>query len=387
MTENIREYKIVIGSKAYFDNHVKLLEDRLTKEYEDYFVENFLELVRLSDESKQRGRTFTDNDKASFMLVKNHNYHGIVESAHDRLGSLIEEVTTDDAIIYIHNPPTTLETYLDGLYSRSKIELSYERETYDIKREPHKFSENIALIGKNIFGQDDAIAEISKSMWYMTTINRRKPYVIMLYGGSSLGKSELVREISQKFFNGKFVEKHLSMFKNDTYSYYFFGDKPNRRCLGFDLLERESNLVFLDELDKCPEYFYSAFYTLFDNTVFSDATYELDISGLLIVLTSNYKNENEMKDRLGLPIFYRIDKFIHFSDFDEKTIFDITMSEIEIHVKECGEKFSAEQIYQIVSPKIQATGENARTIKNKVQETIEDMLFSEIEKTNSVLKA
>lgn len=379
MADDIREYKIIIGSKAFFDNHVGLLENRLAQYSEDYLIDNFLELVRLSDERKQRGRSFADDDKADVMLVKNDNYHGIVESAHDRLGSLIEELTIDGAIIYVHNPPTTLETYLEGLYSRSKIELSYEREKYDIKREPDKFSENMVNIGKSIFGQNDAIAEISKSMWYMTTVHRKKPYVIMLYGDSSLGKSELVREISKKFFDGKFVEKHLSMFKNETYSYYFFGDKPNRKSLGFDLLERESNLVFLDELDKCPEFFYSAFYTLFDNTVFSDATYELDISGLLIVLTSNYKNENEMKDRLGLPIFYRIDKFIHFNDFNEKTIFDITMSEIEVHVKECEGRFTTEQIYHAVCPKIQTSGENARTIKNKVQETIEDMLFKEVE--------
>lgn len=379
MTEEIREYKIIIGSKAFFDYHVRLLEARLSEEYGDYLIEIFMELVRFSDECKHRGHSFSDDDRAMFMLVKNDNYHGIVETAHDRLGSLIEELTMDDAIIYVHNPPTTLHAYLESLYSRSKIKLSYEKETYDIKREPDKFSENMDHIGQNIFGQNDAIAEISKSMWYMTTVNRQKPYVIMLYGGSSLGKSELVREISKKFFDGKFVEKHLSMFKNDTYSYYFFGDKPNRRSLGFDLLERESNLVFLDELDKCPEYFYSAFYTLFDNTVFSDATYELDISGLLIVLTSNYKNENEMKDRLGLPIFYRIDKFIHFNDFTKRTIFDITMAEINAHVRECKGRFTAEQIYQSVCPKIQTSGENARTIKNKVQATIEDMLFKEIQ--------
>lgn len=384
MTESVREYKIVIGSKSFFDSHVNLLEERLIQEYEEYesfWVESFSALVRLSDERRNQGRPFTDDDKASIMLVKNNNYHGIVESAHDRLGSLIEEVTTDDAIIYIHNPPKKLEEYLEGVHARSKILLSYEREKYDIKREPDKFSENMTNIGKNIFGQDDAIAEISKSMWYMTTVNRKKPYVIMLYGNSSLGKSELVREISKKFFDGKFVEKHLSMFKSDTYLSYFFGDKPNRRSLGFDLLERESNLIFLDELDKCPEYFYSAFYTLFDNTIFSDHTYELDISGLFIILTSNYRDENEMKDRLGLPIFYRIDKFIRFNDFDENTIYDITMNEIDVHVKECEERFTAEQIYQVVSPIIQATGENARTIKNKVQKIVEDMLFDEIKNT------
>lgn len=110
----------------------------------------------------------------------------------------------------------------------------------------------------------------------------------MLYGNSSLGKTELVREIAEKFFGGKYLEKHLSMFKNNNYSEYFFGDAPNRRSLGYDLLERESNLIFFDELDKCPEHFFSAFYTLFDNVQFKDATYDVDVSGTVIILTSNY---------------------------------------------------------------------------------------------------
>lgn len=379
MAEYIREYKIIIGSKAFFDSHIRSLEEQIEQQYESLVIESFLDLVRRSDERKQRGKAFTDEDKAIIMIVKNDNYHGIVESAHDRIGSLIEELTDDAATIYIHNPPKMLEVYLAGLYERKKIELSYEKEAYGIKRESGKFSANMTQINESILGQHQAISEISKSMWYMTTVNRKKPYVIMLYGDSSLGKSELVREISQKFFGGKFLEKHLSMFKNDTYSYYFFGDRPNRRSLGFDLLERESNLVFLDELDKCPEHFFSAFYTLFDNTVFSDATYELDISGLLIVLTSNYNNVNEMKAHLGLPIFYRIDKFIHFQNFDEKTVYDITMNEIEARISECNARFTADEIYQKVSLQINSTGENARTIKNKVQETIENILFEEVE--------
>ena len=98
----------------------------------------------------------------------------------------------------------------------------------------------------------------------------------MLYGNSSLGKTELVREISKAFFNSKYMEKHLSMFKNGNYAEYFFGNEPNRSSIGFELLERESNLVFFDELDKCPETFYSAFYTLFDNTLFKDYTYDVE---------------------------------------------------------------------------------------------------------------
>ncbi len=374
---NKRTYHIIVGSKTFFDIQVEeLLKEKL---YQNN-ISSFLELVRLSDERSKNGIPFSDKYKASIMILRNDNYHGITESAHDRLGSLIEDITTDNATIFIHNPPKNLEAYIEGLHNRKLACLLRYKEKYSIKREPKEFLDNMNKIAKNIFGQNEAITEISKSMWYLTNVNRKKPYVIMLYGGSSLGKSELVREIADKFFNGKYVEKHLSMFKNDTYSHYFFGDRPNRRSLAFDLLERESNLIFLDELDKCPQYFYSAFYTLFDNIIFSDATYELDISGLLIILTANYRNLNEMKKHLGLPIFYRINKFIHFNNFSKEAIYDITMREIKMHVKECNGKFNVDDVYKRVSPIIYLSGENARTIKNKIQSVIEDMLFEEVRK-------
>lgn len=179
---------------------------------------------------------------------------------------MIEDLTTYEAEIYIHNPPRVLKAYLDEQYKRSLIELEVSCEEYEIKRDSEWFVDNMNAITARIFGQQIAIEEISKSLWYLTNVKREKPYVIMLYRNSSLGKTELVREIVDMFFDGKCLEKYLSMFKNNNYSEYFFGDAPNRRSLGFDLLERESNLVFFDELDKCPEHFFSAFYTLFDNT-------------------------------------------------------------------------------------------------------------------------
>lgn len=367
--EDKRKYHIIIGSKAYFDISLP----KFSKEGE---VHTFLELVKLSDLAKQNRNPF--DQYANTLILKNNNYHGIVEAAHDRLGPLIEELTTKGAEIYIHNPPRVLKEYLEGQYRRSLIELDIKSEDYEIKRDSEMFIKNIASISSHLFGQANAIAEISKSLWYLTTVKRVKPYVIMLYGNSSLGKTELVREISKYFFDSRCLEKHLSMFKNNNYSEYFFGDAPNRKSLGFDLLERESNLVFFDELDKCPEHFFSAFYTLFDNTLFKDATYDADVSGLVIILTSNYQTEDEMKKQLGLPIFYRIDKMIHFDDFGCDTIYAVVKNEIEARKSEYEDKLTSEMVYAAVSPKVAATGENARTIKYKVQQVIEELLFQEV---------
>lgn len=367
--ENKRKYHIIIGSKAFFD-------EKLPSFTEDDNVNTFLELVKLSDNAKQKGYQF--DDFADNLIIKNNNYHGIVDAAHDRLGPLIEDLTTDSADIYVHNPPRVLREYLDDQYKRSIIELEIVPEEYVMQRDTTMFAKNINSISSNILGQKMAIEEVSKSLWYLTTVKRKKPYVIMLYGNSSLGKTELVKEISSKFFDGKCLEKHLSMFKNNNYSEYFFGDAPNRKSLGFDLLERESNLIFLDELDKCPEHFFSAFYTLFDSTLFKDATYDVDVSGVVIILTSNYQTEDEMKQQLGLPIFYRIDKMIHFNDFGSDIIYKIVKKEIDLRKDEYIEKITPEMVYAAVSPLISAKGENARTIKYKVQQVIEQLLFQEV---------
>ena len=371
----MRIYKIVIGSSSYFDKALdeaySIIDEKNGK------IPSFLELIRIFDAQKQSDNT--DNVKTPLLFIRNNDYNGIVNAAHDRLGPLIEDITHDKELILIHNPPRVLYEYLQDKKARNLITLEEDREEYSIQKEPEKFKENILRISDAIVGQDRAIIEISKSLWYLISVQRKKPYVIMLYGNSSLGKTELVREIAKHFFEGKVLEKHLSMFKNNNYSDYFFGEEPNRRSLGFDLLERTSNLIFLDELDKCPEFFYSAFYTLFDNVEFKDATYDVDISGTIIILTSNYLSEDEMKQHLGMPIFYRIDKMIKFEDFSPQTIYEITMKEIEARKEEYGDMISPERIYEIVSKEISTKNENARTIKFKVQQVIENLLFKEVE--------
>ena len=85
-----------------------------------------------------------------------------------------------------------------------------------------------------------------------------------------------------------------------------------------------------------------------------------------------------MKKHLGLPIFFRIDKSIHFGDFGCDTIYTIVKSEIEARKSEYEDKLTPEMVYAAVSPLVSATGENARTIKHKVQQVIEELLFQEV---------
>ena len=222
----MRTYRIVVGSKNFFETHIPQID-----QYGDQHIDYFLDLVRRSDELRKQGQSFFDEDRAELLVIKNDNYHGIVESAHDRLGSLIEELTTDDAEILVHNPPATLKVFLEIQEAQRIISCTYDSEIYSINRDSDSFAANIHEIEQHILGQNAAVQDISKSMWYLTNVNRQKPYVIMLYGNSSLGKTELVREIAKHFFENKFLEIHLSMYKNDKYSDYFLDKAQTGKAL------------------------------------------------------------------------------------------------------------------------------------------------------------
>ena len=106
-----RKYKVIIGSSAYFDRCI-------LESLNNVGAMPFMELVKQFDLAKSNLRY--KPQKAAKLIIKNNSYSGIVETAHDRLGPLIEEITTIDAEIYVHNPPRILKEYLLDLEAREK---------------------------------------------------------------------------------------------------------------------------------------------------------------------------------------------------------------------------------------------------------------------------
>ena len=365
----MRTYKVVIGSRRYFENS---LTD------EELHYNSFLERVRIVDAVKSKPELL-DSLRMDNLRVENNHYQGIVEEAHGRLGSLIEDMTTENATIVVHNPTRVLHLFLQQKYSRGEIYYSEDKEQLPKLQDGEELRKSLENIKQHIIGQDEALAEIVKSIWYIANSSLSSPYVIMLYGESSIGKTETVREISKAFFDDKCLEEHLSMYHGLEYAEFLFGSKPNRRSLGFELFERESNLLFLDEFDKCPEYCLSAFYTLFDNTVFKDASYDVDISNLLIVLTSNFRSEDEIKRSLGDPIFYRINKLVHYAPLSKNAIHEIAIKNCKEVSEELGGAVSCEALYSDASRLISTSGENGRTIRMKIEGIAEERLLEKLE--------
>lgn len=93
--KKVRNYFLIIGSTSYFDDYLSKI---------DVEKDSFIELVR-QDDTQRKGGVITW-DPSPNLVVRNSDYHGLVASAHDRLGELIKEFTTEDAYIYIHNIAT-----------------------------------------------------------------------------------------------------------------------------------------------------------------------------------------------------------------------------------------------------------------------------------------
>lgn len=95
---------------------------------------------------------------------------------------------------------------------------------------------------------------------------------MLFYGSSGIGKTETANLISI-CLTEKLFRKQFSMFQNNQFSTYLFGGAHYEKSFAKELLDRESNVILLDEFDKAHPIFHSTFYQLFDEGIFEDQNY------------------------------------------------------------------------------------------------------------------
>ncbi len=247
------------------------------------------------------------------LVAYSESYAGITEGAVQSFISILSGYDIDN--LFLQNPPIQI---------RQQFEQAFPK-IVEVKKYNYKSLTKSAFLkinksfSENIVGQEKAKERILVSLYPLLNKCNRKPMVLMFYGPSGVGKTETAKFIS-KTLGEKLLRKQFSMFHSGEFSGYLFGGNHSQPCFAKDLLERESNVILLDEFDKPAPVFHSAFYQLFDEGIFEDKNYHVELFNSIIICTSNYQNEEEIRKHLGDPIFYRFDRFIKFDTLSLESI-------------------------------------------------------------------
>ena len=333
-------------------------------------------------ETNQEKEYFESNEKEHIecLVAFSENYAGITESAVQTFNNILNECEIET--IYLQNPPKSIIKLLEENYK----DIEYKSHEYSTLTK-EDFLRIYDEFDERIIGQEKAKRKILVALYpLIKKYNNGKPITLMFYGNSGVGKTETAKFISD-ILDEKLFRKQFSMFQNLKFSEYLFGGSHMQSSFAKDLLERESNIILLDEFDKAANLFHEAFYQLFDEAIFEDNNYEVKLEDSIIICTSNYKNLEEIRKNIGDPLFYRFDSIIKFNDLSKESIEKI----IEYIVNKKYEKLNIEDkklinkneiidLFKNNADKIH----NSRQISNLIEEKINSVLidsFIEDEKT------
>jgi ATP-dependent Clp protease ATP-binding subunit ClpA len=187
---------------------------------------------------------------------------------------------------------------------------------------------------------------------------------MLFYGPSGIGKTETAQLLAKEM-QGELFRRQFSMYQNNEFATYLFGGTYYQGSFAKDLLDRESNVILLDEFDKANPIFHSAFYQLFDEGVYEDQNYKVNVEKAIIICTSNYSSKEEVKEKLGEAIYYRFDAVIGFKklDIQSKRIL------VERYISQYDKNLlTEEQEANLINGALKC--ENVRSIKKLVRDTI-----------------
>jgi len=362
----MKKVLIYYGPKAGYENilpdNIKTLSELIFK----FDEKRNRHVVSVEGQPKQED-TIEVKEYIENLVAYSESYSSITEGAVQSFLTILNEYDIDN--VYLQNPPIQIEQQFTQTFPKI-VEIKKYEYQYINKDMFKRINENFS---KQIIGQDLVKQKLLVSLYPL--LNRKKnnkPRVIMFYGDSGVGKTETARFISS-ILGQKLFRKQLSMYQNTEFSSYLFGGKHFQSCFARDLLERESNVILLDEFDKAAPIFHSAFYQLFDEGIFEDKNYNVQLQSSIIICTSNYKSIDEIRSYLGEPIFYRFDNIIKFEKLSTESLIKIIDLIINKKYSELTAKekktVNIEDIREKLYDNVQKLN-NVRNIKNIIEELI-----------------
>lgn len=283
--------------------------------------------------------------------------------------------------IYLHNPP---KKFFNSLKQQVKSEfLNIEQSTFaKISEEQLKsISEDL---NEKIVGQEKAKKSLLRKLVTQLVRTNAKPLVLMFYGEPGIGKTETVKQLSFTLYgNNNIIREQMSMVGGESSVKYFKSTNHSEDSFSKTLLNRESNVILLDEFALAPAFFHSTFFQMFDEGIYEDQNYKVDLSNSIIICTSNFKSRLEMEKNIDIALLSRFDDFVKFSPLsidEKKQILKLTYSKIissEYIDERYQEYLDEDKILACIESHLN-TLPNVRAIRKYVEDVVADELLEVI---------
>ena len=267
------------------------------------------DLAKNENDKETKPKEEKEKIKIQNFVINSDEYSGVREHVIINFANFISKLEIEN--MYVQNPPLHISEQLHRLYDvTGNIEVV--RQSYS------KVDKNVILkfnaeYDDKIIGQENVKTNILQALYPLVNDRQTKPVILLFYGDSGIGKTETANYLA-KLLHGTLMRKQFSMYQNNDFATYLFGGTNNEGSFAKDLLDRDSNVILLDEFDKANPIFHSAFYQLFDEGVFEDKNYKVRLDYSIVICTSNYKTKEEIIEHLGNAIFNRFDAVIHFDN-------------------------------------------------------------------------
>lgn len=373
MTSRIVVFK---GSKKDFNN---LLQQDIAE-----YVEKtpFMEVIQLynarlrPNESGVRDNALGVKVGLECCVVNAEDYGSVLEHVLVNFVNILT-LNHDIELVYVHNPPNKVLKSLESRYSDEDI-IEYKNTEYECLSRL-KLQEVYKSLNKQILGQESCKKQLLGGLYRTMTSNTIKPAVFLMYGPSGVGKTETAKCLS--FALGGEVQRiQFSMMQSTEAYNYVFGSEHSKGSLAKDLFLRETNVVLIDEFDKVSPVFYNAFYELFDDGVFRDTHYNITLENTIILCTSNFDSEMQIKEVLGPAMFSRINSCVPYEALDnsqKEVLVDKWYSEVLESLQEDEKSFIEASTIRSWFLSNVGRFDNIRTLKIKLENAVYEKLVEE----------
>ncbi|WP_434615656.1 AAA family ATPase [Arthrobacter sp. A5] len=283
--------------------------------------EGLFEIVNERDEANRRHTHVVEGQQApdpeetaprpKRVVSESSDYASLNEHVITNFAGLIRTVNPEH--LHLHNPPANVHAQLERAFPTDVKRYEYPAVTRETLV---RFRDGFA---GHLVGQAAVKESLLAALYPLTTTRHTKPVVLMFYGPSGVGKTETAQFVNDLLV-GTLMRKQFSMFHNEKFASYLFGGTHSEASFAHDLLDRESGVILIDEFDKANSVFHSAFYQLFDSGVFEDKNYSVQLGSSLIICTSNYSSENNIREALGDALYSRFDSLVRFNPLSKDEI-------------------------------------------------------------------